>query len=215
MGNPCTAVHSPEWQACTRAFAREKLIPGREKSTVFYSRCGFVLRSTAEEPGHEGGASRQSHAPSASWRPPPTFGFPLSRIFASPPGAVPAPPLLAPSPFKQRGLGSPLTSRGASTRKTKKSERRSRRWSKSVHTESSSRVEASPGQLVGDPSIRRSVPLGTLSPVKKRVARRSLRAFVIGQESSEIFRRFSFLFFPFSFPFETETVCGWDCDTSQ
>ena len=70
----------------------------------------------------------------------PTFEFPLSRIF------VPSSNHRSRSDNVsfQTTAGSP-TNRGASTRKTKKSERRSRRWSKSVDTESSSRVEASPG----------------------------------------------------------------------
>lgn len=84
----------------------------------------------------------------------PTFGFPLSRALTPSTGSVAVSfqaTKRAPSPFPP-----PLLTEAPPPAKRKSPSAAVRRWSKSVHTESSSRVEASSGQLAGDPSIRRS-----------------------------------------------------------
>lgn len=123
------------------------LSPGRKNQRVYSLGSVCSVERNPLQPRR----SQTSHAPSVAsaglahfWISPFSHFAPLSRLRSA----------CSSSLFKLHVL--PPTSHGASTRKTKKSERRSRRWSKSVHTESSSRVEASPGQLARDPSIRRS-----------------------------------------------------------
>lgn len=114
---------------------------------------GSVKRRPGEGRGH------RSHALSAVSRPRPLLDFPFLAL--CPPSTDCR---LRHRLFPSNEVGSlpssppcfPPTNQAPPPAKRKSPSAAVRRWSKSVHTESSSRVEASSGQLAGDPSIRRS-----------------------------------------------------------
>lgn len=145
--HPRVIPASPEtvwWWTCTFATKRNLSPAGKNQPRFREEENGG--------PGHRGdGRGHRSHAPSAASRPRPLSDFPFLALRF---------PLHRPTPSlsKQRsGLASlplppsppPYPAEAPPPAKRKSPSAAVRRWSKSVHTESSSRVEASSGQLAG------------------------------------------------------------------